>query len=115
METDLRGANLTGATVYGVSAWNVKLEGSTQNDLVITTPLEPQLTVDDLDLAQFIYLLLNRQTLRSTINAVTQRGVLLLGRFRDGGSLVLHSLVLNSGNAVISRLCLILTVLTAGT
>src|ERR1700730_16004916 len=52
---------------------------------------EPIITVDDLEVAQFIYLLLNHQKLRNVLNAVTERGVLLLGRFGGGGLEVLQA------------------------
>jgi hypothetical protein len=38
-------------------------------------------TVDDLEFAQFIYLLLNRQKFRNVLNTITAKAVLLLGRF----------------------------------
>jgi hypothetical protein len=41
--------------------------------------------------AQFIYLLLNHQKLRNVLNAITERGVLLLGRFGGGGLEVLQA------------------------
>src|SRR5581483_2210398 len=80
-------ATLNGCLIYGISAWDVLLDGASQLDLVITDPYsrEPTIAVDDLEVAQFVYLLLNHQKLRSVLNAVTARGVLLLGRFGDGG------------------------------
>ncbi len=48
--------------------------------------------VDDLEVAQFIYLLLNHKKLRNVINTVTERGVLILGRFGGGGLEVLQSI-----------------------
>ena len=92
IETNLRQANLAGAVVYGIAAWNINLEEAIQTDLVITQPIEPRITVDDLEIAQFIYLLLNHQKLRSVLNAITERGVLLLGRFGGGGLELLHSM-----------------------
>lgn len=94
---DLRGANLYGAdntdcSVYGVSAWNVKLEGAIQQSLVITRPAEAKITVDDLQVAQFIYFILNHANLRNVLNSIAQRGVLILGRFGGGGINVLHTL-----------------------
>jgi hypothetical protein len=89
--TNLTGANLTGCRIYGVSAWNLNLEGATQTNLVITPTEEPVITVDDLEVAQFIYLLLNYKKFRNVINSVTERGVLILGRFGEGGLDVLHS------------------------
>ena len=85
VETDLTGAILNGCSIHGISVWNVQLEGAKQNDLLITASGESKITVDDLEVAQFIYLLLNHKKLRNTLNAVTERGVLLLGRFGGGG------------------------------
>jgi uncharacterized protein YjbI with pentapeptide repeats len=63
--TNLADADLTGCTVYGASAWRVKLsEGTKQEDLVITTTGEPEVTTDDLEVAQFIYLLLRNEKLQ---------------------------------------------------
>src|SRR5687767_1527435 len=95
VDTDLEGANLSGCFVYGCSVWNVRLQGATQKDLVIldapggdywdsTAVTGARITVDDLEVAQFIYLLLSREKLSKTINAVTARGVLILGRFGGG-------------------------------
>ncbi len=89
--TNLTGATLTQCAVYGVSAWNVELTGATQLNLVITPPHESKVTVDDLEVAQFIYLLLNHKKLRNVLNAVTERGVLLLGRLGGGGLEVLQA------------------------
>lgn len=91
VDTNLTGAILTGCFIYGISAWNVQLEGVKQDNLIITPPGEPTITVDDLEVAQFIYLLLNHQKLRNVLNAVTERGVLLLGRFGGGGLEVLQA------------------------
>ena len=92
VNTNLQQANLAGASVYGIAAWNIQLEGAVQTDLIITQPGEPRVTVDDLEIAQFIYLLLNHQKLRQALNAVTERGVLILGRFGGGGLEVLQAM-----------------------
>lgn len=92
LDSDLSGANLTGCAVYGVSAWNVRLDRATQRDLVITRPEEVRITVDDLQVAQFVYLLLNHANLRSVLNSVAERGVLILGRFGGGGLEVLRTI-----------------------
>ena len=91
-EANLNGADLTGCLVYAISAWNVQLEGTIQVGLILTRKDEQLITVDDLELAQFIYLLLNHKKLRNVLNAVTERGVLLLGRFGGGGLEVLQAL-----------------------
>lgn len=76
------GADLTGAQVYGVSAWDVKLEGAIQSKLVITKT-EPFIQVDDLEVAQFMYLLLNRRKLRDVLTTLGEKAVLILGRFTE--------------------------------
>jgi hypothetical protein len=48
--------------------------------------------VDDLEVAQFIYLLLNHRKLRKVLNAITERGVLILGRLGGGGLEVLEAI-----------------------
>ena len=57
VETDLTGADLTGCHICGVSAWGLRLsEGTIQQDLIITSKNEPQITTDDIEVAQFLYL-----------------------------------------------------------
>ena len=92
VETNLIGATLTQCPVYGISVWNVQLEGAKQDNLVIKRYGEPTITVDNLEVAQFIYLLLNHKKLRDVFNTVTERGVLLLGRFSGGGLEVLQAI-----------------------
>jgi hypothetical protein len=90
--TNLDDANLVGAFVYATSAWNVQLEKTIQSNLIITRPDEPTITVDNLEVAQFIYLLLNNQNIRNVINILTTKAVLLLGRFTDERKQVLDAL-----------------------
>jgi uncharacterized protein YjbI with pentapeptide repeats len=81
VETDLTGAVLTGCRVYGVSAWGLKLEKSKQHNLTITSADEPEITVDNIEVAQFIYLLLHNKKIRAVIDTITSKAVLILGRF----------------------------------
>jgi Pentapeptide repeats (8 copies) len=90
--TDLTGADLTGCHIYGVSAWDLKLEGTKQQDLVITRPEESTVTVDDIEVAQLVYLLLHNEKIRKIINTIGVKGVLLLGRFTEGRMIVLERL-----------------------
>jgi uncharacterized protein YjbI with pentapeptide repeats len=80
-ETNLQQANLTGCSVCGLSAWNLHLEGAKQANLVITVPSEPAISVDTLDVAQLIYLLLNNKQIHGVITGMTSNMVLILGRF----------------------------------
>ena len=92
VETDLTGADLTGCHVYGVSAWKLKLEGTKQQNFIITALNEPVITVDNIEVAQFIYLLLHNEKIRDVIDTIGKKGVLLLGRFTEGRMLILERL-----------------------
>jgi hypothetical protein len=83
---------LSRCSIYGISAWNVKLEGAKQDSLVITPDDEPTITVDNLKIAQFIYLLLDNKEIRDVIDTITSKVVLILGRFTDERKKVLDAL-----------------------
>jgi uncharacterized protein YjbI with pentapeptide repeats len=83
VETDFTNATITGCRTYGASAWNVTLVGTVQDNLVISKQGEPIVTVDNLEVGQFIYLMLNNTKIRDVINTITSKGVLILGRFSD--------------------------------
>jgi uncharacterized protein YjbI with pentapeptide repeats len=91
--TDISHSNLTGSFVYGVAAWDVKLTVDTRQENLIITPFgEPIIEVDNIKVAQFIYLLLNNEEIRDVIDTIGRKGVLLLGRFTDGRIAVLERL-----------------------
>jgi len=92
VETDLTGADLTDCHIYGISAWGLKLEGTKQQNLVITSFDEPAITVDNIEVAQFIYLMLHNQKVRDVIDTITSKAVLILGRFTDERKAVLDAL-----------------------
>jgi hypothetical protein len=92
VSTDLTGADLTGCRVHGVSAWGLKLEATKQQNLVITHAREPEITVDNIEVAQFIYLLLHNEKIRDVIDTIGKKGVLLLGRFTEGRIEILERL-----------------------
>jgi hypothetical protein len=60
--------------------------------LVITRENEPTITVDDIEVAQFIYLMLNNQKIRRIIETITSKVVLILGRFTEERKAVLDAL-----------------------
>jgi uncharacterized protein YjbI with pentapeptide repeats len=91
-DTNLSKADLTGAKVYGVSVWNVKLDDTVQKDIVITDYDELVITVDNLAVAQFIYLLLNNEEIRRVIETITSKMVLILGRFTENRKYILDAL-----------------------
>jgi len=92
VRTDLTGATLTQCFIFGISVWKVQLQGAVQNNLIITEYDEPQITVDNLEVAQFIYLLLNNAKIRDVIDTITSKIVLILGRFTSERKAVLDAL-----------------------
>ena len=111
LKTDLSGADLTGAYVYGISAWDVILDQETKqsnlvigdiqeistdpadpNKLVVETRAEATITVDSLEVAQFIYLLLNNKKIRDVIDTIGKKAVLILGRFTPERKVVLDAM-----------------------
>jgi hypothetical protein len=92
VDTDLSGADIIGCRIYGVSAWGLKLEGAKQQNLVITREDEPEITVDNIEVAQFIYLLLHNEKIRDVVDTIGKKGVLLLGRFTEGRIAILERL-----------------------
>jgi uncharacterized protein YjbI with pentapeptide repeats len=81
IRSDFTDAVLNECHVYGVSVWDVVLEGAEQKDLVVTGSNAPDITVDRLELAQFVHLLLNNASLANVIQTVTSKVVLILGSF----------------------------------
>jgi hypothetical protein len=79
--TNLEGADLTSGSVHGISVWDVKLKGAIQSNLVITPSNQSVIQVDNLEVAQFVYLLLNNERVRHVIETITSKVVLILGRF----------------------------------
>jgi hypothetical protein len=93
VNADITNADLTGCRIFGVSAWRLKLSDQTrQRNLIITRDVEPEITVDNIEVAQFIYLMLNNQKIREVIDTVTSKVVLILGSFTDERKTVLDAL-----------------------
>jgi hypothetical protein len=91
--THLENADLTECSIYGISAWDLHVNGKTiQSSLVITPEGEPVIQVDNLEVAQFIYLLLNNQKIRNFIDAVASKMVLILGRFTPDRKAILDAI-----------------------
>src|SRR3954454_6277860 len=79
VEANIRGADLTGCRIYGISAWGPKLNEETKQQNLIITPLnEPEITVDNIEIAQFVYLLLHHEKIRQVIDTITTKVVLIL-------------------------------------
>ena len=69
-----------------------KAKGDQTTDLVITREGELEITVDNIEVAQFVYLLLHNEKIRDVIDTIGKKGVLLLGRFTEGRIAVLERL-----------------------
>ena len=91
-ETILEKANLTGCRVYAASSWDVNLVGAQQSNLIITPEGKPVITVDNLEVAQFIYLLLHNEKIRAVIDTITSKAVLILGRFTPERKAILDAI-----------------------
>jgi hypothetical protein len=61
---------------------------------LVVTPAanEAEITVDNIEVAQFVYLLLHNEKIREVINTITSKAVLILGRFTDERKAVLDAL-----------------------
>lgn len=92
VDAHLEGAIIVNCSIYGIAAWNVGLEGTKQSNLNISRFDEPTITVDNLEVAQFIYLLLNNKKIREVIDTVTTKVVLILGRFTPERKAILDAL-----------------------
>lgn len=91
-QTKLDGASFYKALVHGISTWNLEGTPANQSGLVITGDHEAQVTVDDLKMAQFVYLLLTNKEIQNVIHTVTSKAVLILGRFYKERKVVLDAL-----------------------
>ena len=90
--TNLTDAELSGCRVYGISAWDVKLDGATQTNLIITRNGEPRITVDSLEIAQFVHMLIHNEKIRDVIDTIGKKAVLILGRFTPERKAVLDAI-----------------------
>jgi hypothetical protein len=68
------------------------VERAKQQALVITDKDEPEITVDNIEVAQFIYLLLHNPKIRDVIDTIGRKAVLILGRFTAERKVVLDAL-----------------------
>jgi uncharacterized protein YjbI with pentapeptide repeats len=106
-QANLNGASLAECSVYGTSVWDANLEAAEQSNLFlefepVTTIDLPgglsgrtwspgtKITLDDIELAHFIYLLLKNKNVRKFIDSMNSRAVLILGRFTSERKAVLE-------------------------
>ena len=93
VDVNLRGTKLSDCRIFGISVWKAETDDQTeQNNLILSDQSDPVLTVDNLKVAQFIYLLLNNEEIRQVIDTITSKVVLILGRFTPERKAVLDAL-----------------------
>lgn len=83
ISTNFSHANLSDCSVYGIAAWDVNLDNATQTNLRVAPYLKAALTVDNLEVAQFLYLLIRSQKARDVFDTLTSKVVFILGRFGE--------------------------------
>jgi uncharacterized protein YjbI with pentapeptide repeats len=81
VETIVSDAIISESYVYGINIWNLEGEFKEQNELIITPKKQSAITVDNIEIAQFVYLIMNNKKVRNVINTLTSKTVLILGRF----------------------------------
>ncbi len=98
VEVDLKGANLTNVQVFGISAWGVETDAFTRQDLIVgmgANEQEAPLRTHDLRTAQLLALMLDAAGVRTVIDSVTSKLVLILGSFSPTEKVVLDELRLS--------------------
>lgn len=97
--------------MWGINAWDIEVDEHTRQEQILVVPqLEPLdfasepefpregIRVDDLQVSQFVTLLVENPRIGAVINAAAGKVVLLLGRFTGGGEEVLEALVEKLGD-----------------
>jgi uncharacterized protein YjbI with pentapeptide repeats len=83
LRTNLEGAVLDNCAVYGTSLWDVNLAETCQRDLDIMPAQQPVLSVDSLQTAQLVGMLLHHEKARYEVFSITLNTVLVIGRFPE--------------------------------
>jgi len=92
-EANLENTELIRCRIYGASAWNLKANNNTKTkDLIISKDNEPKITLDNIEMAQFIYLILNNEKISNLITTMRTKTVLILGSFDNKSKLVLDKI-----------------------
>jgi uncharacterized protein YjbI with pentapeptide repeats len=81
LKANLENAILDNCAVYGTSLWDVNMTESRQHDLDIMPAQQPVLSVDSLQTAQLVGMLLHHEKARYEVFSITLNTVLVIGRF----------------------------------
>ena len=83
IQSTIMSTNMSNSRIYGISMWDCIIDNVQQDNLIISKIQEPLISVDNIEIAQFIYLLLSNKKIRKVINTITSKLVLILGRFTE--------------------------------
>ena len=93
IESTFSKVDLSNSRIYGLSVWDSTFDAlCNQENLVINAMSDSEITVDSIEIAQFIYLIINNSKIRSVIDTLTSKVVLILGRFQDERKEVLNKI-----------------------
>jgi len=93
IDTNCESTNFSGCRIYGISVWDLKTNKDTnQENLIIEKYGQQSIVVDNIEVAQLVYLILHYPNLRKVIGTVGKLGVLILGRFTPERLSVLHNI-----------------------
>jgi uncharacterized protein YjbI with pentapeptide repeats len=92
LRTNLENAVLDNCAVHGTSLWDVNLTESRQRDLDIMPAQQPVLSVDSLQTAQLVGMLLHHEKARYEVFSITLNTVLVIGRFAPDRKPVLEAI-----------------------
>jgi len=92
IETKFGSTDLSNSFVFGSSIWDCDFTAAKQNNIVITKADEPIISIDNIEIGQFIHLLLNNKKLRNVIDTITTKVILILGRFTEDRKVVLNGI-----------------------
>lgn len=92
VSADFSAANLCDCSAFGISAWDINVTEAAQRNIRITPDASLPIICDSLELAQFMYLLLNNRKIRDFVDTISTKLVLILGRFNDERKAVLEDI-----------------------
>jgi uncharacterized protein YjbI with pentapeptide repeats len=91
-QCSLNGANLSNSMINGLSAWdNTYDDRIIQDNLYVSAMDDLLLTVDNFEIAQFIHMLTNNKNIRTAVDTLATKIVLILGSFANGDKLFLDA------------------------
>lgn len=92
IETTFFDSSFYRCRLYAASIWNVNIENTSQTEFIITKREEIEISVDHLEIAQFLYLMINNSKIKNIIETLTSKIILILGRFTDERKPILNDI-----------------------